>query len=90
MTAGSVSSMSEVSGESKSELGSSPEGSFGGSPLNTPGTPEGFWVGVCTEWRRGWKLVMGEASPSGHSSMCAPRVRDSVQAPEAEAEVACC
>ena len=41
-----------------------------------------------------WKLVAGEASPSGHSSMRAPGVGDSMQAPEAEAEaeaeVACC
>ena len=37
-----------------------------------------------------WKLIVGEASPSGHSSMHAPGVRDSGRALEAEAEVACC
>ena len=90
ITIGSVSSASEVSGESKSESESSPGGSFGGSPLETPGAPGGFWVGVCTEQRGEWKLVVGETSPSGCSLIHAPRVGDSGQAPEAEAEVACC
>ena len=76
-TAGSASSASEVSGESKSESGSSPGGSFGGSPLGKPGAPGRFWVGVCTERGGEWKLVIGEASPSEHSSMRAPRVGDS-------------
>ena len=46
-------------------------------------------VGVCTEQGGEWKLIEGEASLSGHSSMRAPGVRDSAQAPEAEAELAC-
>ena len=90
MTAGSASSASEVSEELKSELGSSPGGSFGGSPLGAPGAPGGFWVGVCMERGGEWKLIAGEASPSGHSSMRAPGVGDSGRAPEAEAEVVCC
>ena len=49
MTAGLVSSALEVSEESKLESGSSPGGSFGGSPLEIPGAPGGFWVGVCIE-----------------------------------------
>ena len=53
--------------------------------------PGRFWVGVCMERGGEWKLVAGEASPSGYFSMHAPRVRDSGRAPEAEAEaeVAC-
>ena len=89
-TTGSASSALEVSEELKSELGSSPGGSFGGSPLGTPGAPGGFWVGVYMEQGGEWKLIAGEASLSGRSSMCAPRVGDSGQAPKAEAEVACC
>ena len=45
---------------------------------------------VCTEQGGEWKLVTGEASPSGRSSMCTPGVGDSVRALEAEAVVACC
>ena len=89
-TTGSASSALEVLRESKSELGSSPGGSFGGSPLGMPGAPGRFWVGVCMEWGGEWKLVTRKASLSGHFSMHAPGVRDSAQAPEAEAEVACC
>ena len=89
-TAGSASSASEVLEELKSESGSSPEGSFGGSPLETPSAPGGFWVEVCTEWGGEWKLIAGEASPLGCSLMCAPGVRDSGRALEAEAEVAYC
>ena len=77
VTTGSASSVSEVSRELKSESGSSPEGSFGGSPPRKPGAPGRFWVGVCTERGGEWKLVIGEASPSEHSSMHAPRVGDS-------------
>ena len=75
MTAGLTSSVSEVSGESKLELGSSPGGSFGGSPSETPGTPEGFWMGMYTEQGGEWKLVVGEASPLGHSLMHAQSQR---------------
>ena len=89
MTAGSVSSASEVLEELKLESGSSPGGSFGGSPPGKPSAPGRFWVGVCTEQGGEWKLVVGEASLSGHSSICAPRVGDSGRALEAEAEVAC-
>ena len=89
-TTGPASSALEVSGESKSELESSPGGSFGGSPPGMPGAPGGFWMGMCTEQGGEWKLIMGEASPLGHSSMHAPGVGDSVRALEAEAEVACC
>ena len=89
-TAGLVSSASEVLGESKLESGSSPGGSFEGSPPGTPGAPGGFWMGVCMEWGGKWKLVMEEASLLEHSSTCVPRVGDSAQAPEEEAEVACC
>ena len=88
-TARLASSASEVSRESKLESGSSPGGSFGGSPPGTPGAPGGFWVGVCMEQGGEWKLIAGEASLLGCSSMRAPRVGDSGQAPEAEAEVAC-
>ena len=42
ITTGSVSSASEVSGESKLELESSPGGSFGGSPLGMPSAPGEF------------------------------------------------
>ena len=77
MTAGLASSVFEVLGESKLESGSSPGGSFGGSPPGMLSAPEGFWVGVCTEWRREWMLVAEEASLLGCSSMHAPRVRDS-------------
>ena len=76
-TTGSVSSVLEVSRESKLESGSSPGESFEGSPPGMPGAPGGFWVGVCTEWGGEWKLVTGEASLSGHSLMHTPRVRDS-------------
>ena len=57
-TTGSISSVLEVLGESKLELGSSPGGSFGGSSPGTPSTPGGFWVGVCTEQGGEWKLVV--------------------------------
>ena len=90
MTTGSASFVLEVLGESKLELGSSSEGSFGGSPLGISSALGMLWVGVCTEQGEEWKLVAGEASPSGHSLMCAPGVRDSAQAPEAEVEVAYC
>ena len=46
-------------------------------------------AGVCMEWGWEWKLIAGEASPSEYSLMHAPRVGDSGQALEAEAEVAC-
>ena len=88
--AGLASSASAVLGESKLESGSSPGGSFEGSPLKMPGAPGGFWVGVCMKQRGEWKLIAGEAALSEHSSMCTPGVRDSVQVPEAEAEVVCC
>ena len=71
MTTGSASSVLEVSGESKSESGSSPGGSFGGSPPGKLSAPGRFWVGVCTERGGEWKLIAGEASLSGCSSMCA-------------------
>ena len=76
MTAGSVSSVLEVSGESKLELELSSGGSFGGSPPGMPNAPGGFWMRMCTEQGGEWKLVAGEASSSEYSSMCAPRVRD--------------
>ena len=50
-TTGLASSASEVLEESKSELESSPEGSFGGSPPGMPGTPGGFWMRVYMEQR---------------------------------------
>ena len=78
MTTGLASSVSEVLGKSKSESGLSPEGSFGGSPPGTPGTPGGFWMGVCKERGGEWKLVTEEASPLECSLMCAPGVGDSV------------
>ena len=89
-TIGSAPSVLEVSGESKSELESSPGGSFGGSPSVMPSALGGFWMGVCTEQGGEWKLVTGEASLSECSSMHAPGVGDSAQALEAEAEVVCC
>ena len=87
-TTGPASSALEVSGESKSELESSPGGSFEGSPSAMPSALGEFWMGVCTEQGGEWKLVTGEASLSGHSLMHAPGVGDSGQA-EAETEVAC-
>ena len=48
-TVGLVSSVSEVLGESKLELGASPGESFEGSPLGMSDAPGGFWVEVYTE-----------------------------------------